>query len=486
MDLAAYRTASGDVHGRAGRGVPRALRGSQSGVRRRADLRAPRRSVHRRDGRAAARAGGRGGSPRRGRGAPRAHAARLRRRGPPRPRLDRPGGRAGAARGRPRALGRATAPARRSRSARRRSCRRTSPTARAARRSRRRGWRRPRRTSTRSTARCSSARARPRVELGWPSYRALCEELKGFDLDRLARATEAFTRGDRGRVRAARRAGRRAHARRPRRSTTSRAPTCRGCSASPRPTRRSTARSCCRASRRRSPGSGSTRRRSATSTSTSSRVPASRRAPSASRCSVPQDVRLVVPPIGGRDDFTALLHEGGHVEHYAHVDPTLAFEYRHLGDNAITEAFAFLFDHLVEDPEWLRARLGVQDADGTLAAHARATRLIYLRRYAAKLPYELDVHAPTRRPTTRCASATRRCSAPRRACAGRARPTSPTSTPASTSPATCARGRSRRTCARTCASASASAGSSGARPATRCARCGATASGCPPRSCSAS
>ena len=108
---------------------------------------------------------------------------------------------------------------------------------------------------------------------------------------------------------------------------------------------------------------------------------------------VPQDVRLVVPPIGGRDDFTALLHEGGHVEHFAHVDPSLAFEYRHLGDNAITEAFAFLFDHLVEDPEWLRARLGVQDADGTLAAHARATRLIYLRRYAAKLPYELDVHA---------------------------------------------------------------------------------------------
>ena len=59
----------------------------------------------------------------------------------------------------------------------------------------------------------------------------------------------------------------------------------------------------------------------------------------------------------------------------------------------MTEAFAFLFDHLVEDPEWLRARLGVQDVDGTLAAHARATRLIYLRRYAAKLAYELDVHA---------------------------------------------------------------------------------------------
>jgi hypothetical protein len=107
---------------------------------------------------------------------------------------------------------------------------------------------------------------------------------------------------------------------------------------------------------------------------------------------VPDDVRLVLPPVGGRDDFVALLHEGGHVQHYAHVDAQLAFEYRHLGDNAVTEAFAFLFDHLAEDPDWQRARLGVEDGDGALAAHARATRLIYLRRYAAKLAYELDVH----------------------------------------------------------------------------------------------
>jgi len=107
---------------------------------------------------------------------------------------------------------------------------------------------------------------------------------------------------------------------------------------------------------------------------------------------VPQDVRLVVPPIGGREDYVGLLHEGGHLEHYAHVDPSLPFEYRQLGDNAVTEAFAFLFDHLAEDPEWLRRRLGVDDADGALHAHARASRLIYLRRYAAKLSYELLVH----------------------------------------------------------------------------------------------
>jgi hypothetical protein len=113
--------------------------------------------------------------------------------------------------------------------------------------------------------------------------------------------------------------------------------------------------------------------------------------------SVPGEVYLVVPPMGGRDDYFALLHEGGHTEHFAHVDPALPFEYRHLGDNSVTEGFAFLFDHLVEDPEWLRRRLGVEPG-AELAAHVRAQRLLYMRRYAAKLSYELELHGPEHRP----------------------------------------------------------------------------------------
>ncbi len=106
----------------------------------------------------------------------------------------------------------------------------------------------------------------------------------------------------------------------------------------------------------------------------------------------PGEVYLVVPPAGGRDDYVALLHEGGHAQHYGGVDAGLAFEFRHLGDNSVTEAYAFLLDGLVDDPEWLRRTLGVQDADGRLAAHARAQRLVLLRRYAAKLGHELDLH----------------------------------------------------------------------------------------------
>jgi hypothetical protein len=106
---------------------------------------------------------------------------------------------------------------------------------------------------------------------------------------------------------------------------------------------------------------------------------------------VPDEVYLVLSPVGGRDDFSVLFHEAGHTEHYANVDPSLPFEFRHLGDNAITEAFAFLLQHLIEDPRWLARHLGIEDADA-IARYARAYRLVYLRRYCAKLSYELELH----------------------------------------------------------------------------------------------
>ncbi|MDX6637641.1 MAG: hypothetical protein QOJ01_1152 [Solirubrobacterales bacterium] len=112
-------------------------------------------------------------------------------------------------------------------------------------------------------------------------------------------------------------------------------------------------------------------------------------------CSTPQvpgEVYLVVAPVGGRGDFDALFHEAGHTEHYAHVDAELPFEYRHLGDNAVTESFAFLVEHLVADPAWLGETLGIEDPE-PVASHARAAKLMMLRRYAAKLDYELELHA---------------------------------------------------------------------------------------------
>ena len=106
---------------------------------------------------------------------------------------------------------------------------------------------------------------------------------------------------------------------------------------------------------------------------------------------VPEEVYLVLTRIGGREDYETLMHEAGHAEHFSHVDPALPVEYRYLGDNSVTEGFAFLFQHLTEDPAWLERRLGVADP-GPAIEQARASKLVFLRRYCAKIAYELELH----------------------------------------------------------------------------------------------
>lgn len=106
---------------------------------------------------------------------------------------------------------------------------------------------------------------------------------------------------------------------------------------------------------------------------------------------VPEEIYLVIAPVGGRDDFEALFHEAGHTEHFAHADDALPFERRFLGDNSFTEAFAFLFQHLCHDPGWLRDVLGADDPE-PIVRHAEATLFFFLRRYSAKLGYELRLH----------------------------------------------------------------------------------------------
>jgi hypothetical protein len=108
---------------------------------------------------------------------------------------------------------------------------------------------------------------------------------------------------------------------------------------------------------------------------------------------VPEEVYLVMPPIGGREDYAALFHEAGHAEHYGCTEAELAFEFRHLGDNSVTESFAFLMEGLTASPAWLEQILGANGAEAAIE-HARAARLVMLRRYSAKIAYEVELHGP--------------------------------------------------------------------------------------------
>ena len=104
---------------------------------------------------------------------------------------------------------------------------------------------------------------------------------------------------------------------------------------------------------------------------------------------VPDKVMLVIQPIGGRDDWEALFHEAGHTEHYAHVARELPLEARRLGDMAVTEGWAMLMQHLVTEPRWLQRRLDVPHVEA-LANEGAASLLYFVRRYSAKLLYEIE------------------------------------------------------------------------------------------------
>jgi hypothetical protein len=114
---------------------------------------------------------------------------------------------------------------------------------------------------------------------------------------------------------------------------------------------------------------------------------------------VPDEVYLVVRPSGGHADYRTFWHELGHAMHFAAVDAQRPFHERWLGDNSVTEAFAMLWDHLTLQPAWLerytelgqRGR-GAAGQTADLQFELAVSELHLLRRYAAKLGYELALH----------------------------------------------------------------------------------------------
>jgi hypothetical protein len=107
---------------------------------------------------------------------------------------------------------------------------------------------------------------------------------------------------------------------------------------------------------------------------------------------VPQRIVLVIQPIGGVDDWRALFHEAGHTEHFAHTRADLPVEERRLGDFAVTEGWAMLMEHLVQDAAWLNRRLDVP-RPSKFVGESAAGLLYLVRRYCAKVLYELELHA---------------------------------------------------------------------------------------------
>jgi hypothetical protein len=106
---------------------------------------------------------------------------------------------------------------------------------------------------------------------------------------------------------------------------------------------------------------------------------------------VPDKVMLVIQPIGGADDWRAFFHEAGHTEHYANTSRELEMEEKRLGDVAVTEGWAMLMQHLTDEPAWLSRKLDFPRPQ-EYSAEGMMWLLFFVRRYSAKLLYELEFH----------------------------------------------------------------------------------------------
>ena len=105
---------------------------------------------------------------------------------------------------------------------------------------------------------------------------------------------------------------------------------------------------------------------------------------------IPQEVHLLLKPVGGLQDYETFMHEAGHALHFGFSDGKLPYEYRHLSrSNALTETYAFLLQNITLDALWLEE---VMRMSRKLAERVRYYRvlsdLFMYRRYIGKLRAE--------------------------------------------------------------------------------------------------
>src|SRR5581483_7455343 len=104
---------------------------------------------------------------------------------------------------------------------------------------------------------------------------------------------------------------------------------------------------------------------------------------------VPEAIIAPIPALRRRGERGELLPGARNKGPYSATSADLPMEAKRLGDMAVTEGWAMLLQHLVTEPAWLNRRLDVPRAD-ELANEGAATLLYYVRRYCAKLLYEIE------------------------------------------------------------------------------------------------
>jgi hypothetical protein len=110
---------------------------------------------------------------------------------------------------------------------------------------------------------------------------------------------------------------------------------------------------------------------------------------------VPDEVYLVLRPQGGVYDFLTLFHEAAHALQFALTSEKENFEYRFIGDPAVSKTYGFLFEYLTLNEDWVQDFLRARAPDTDFLEYTQFRKLYLLRRYAARFLFELTLHSRT-------------------------------------------------------------------------------------------
>ncbi|MCX6900294.1 MAG: hypothetical protein NT105_16555 [Verrucomicrobia bacterium] len=105
---------------------------------------------------------------------------------------------------------------------------------------------------------------------------------------------------------------------------------------------------------------------------------------------IPQEIHLLLKPVGGLQDYETFMHEAGHALHFGFSEAKLPYEYRHMSrSNALTEIYAFLLQNITLDALWLEETLHMSRKLAERIRYYRVLCDLYMyRRYIAKLQAE--------------------------------------------------------------------------------------------------
>ena len=108
---------------------------------------------------------------------------------------------------------------------------------------------------------------------------------------------------------------------------------------------------------------------------------------------IPEKTYLVVKPFGGLFSYLSVKHEMGHALHAVNTDPSLPSVLKLGGDYSVTEAYAFLFEFLCFNPEWVKEFTPLKNNPNNFIEFSKFNKMLLMRNMITRFLVEFDIES---------------------------------------------------------------------------------------------